>query len=261
MKNTLSFTRFVESLGCHLKIGYHWSAISKDEMRVVFTIWDDHLKDNEYVLIPAGSPPWMALPGGRELRRHVPIALKDGVEAIGILCHAENPLASRRVRAYFDEKALLVLKLEQRQDQVIATVVGEVETKNAEKGPVAKQTRSRKSAANDLDDVPEGAQVPERLSALGSVFKRDRMVRDYVIRRANGECEFCGMQGFLMENGRRYLEAHHIIGLGQNGPDTVENVIALCPSHHREAHYGVEAIDINSKMQAKIVSLMKSKRA
>jgi 5-methylcytosine-specific restriction enzyme A len=40
------------------------------------------------------------------------------------------------------------------------------------------------------------------------------------------------------ENKReRYLEAHHVISLAENGDDSVDNVIALCPEHHREAHF------------------------
>jgi 5-methylcytosine-specific restriction protein A len=44
-----------------------------------------------------------------------------------------------------------------------------------------------------------------------------------------------------MNDGSLYVEAHHVIALSAAGPDTVENVIALCPSHHREAHYGKQA--------------------
>jgi 5-methylcytosine-specific restriction protein A len=255
MENSLSFTKFVESLGCHLKIGYHWSAVSADNKKVVVTIWDDQLENDEYVLIPEGSPAWMNLPGGKELRKHVPIALSEGVETLGILCHAEDPNANRRVRAYYDEKSLLVLRLEKRGEQVIAVVAGEVTPEAAAKGKVAKQASQRRSAVNDLDDVPEGAQTPERLKVEGLAFKRDRMVRDYVIRRAKGKCEHCGVDGFQMPNGRRYIEAHHIVGLGNNGPDTVLNVIGLCPTHHREAHFGLAALELNRRMQTKVEAL------
>jgi 5-methylcytosine-specific restriction protein A len=254
MKNSRSFTKFIEYLGCHLKIGYHWSAMSADSKRLVVTIWDDQLDNDEYILIPDGSPSWIALPGGVELKKHVPIALSKGTEVIGVLCHAEDPNASRRVRAYYDEKSLLVLSLEKRGDKVVAVVVGEVTPEVAVNGLVARQTSQRKSATNDLDDVPEGAQAPERLKVEGFAYKRDRMVRNYVVRRANGKCEHCGSDGFLMANGRRYIEAHHIIGLGNNGPDTVANVIGLCPAHHREAHFGVNALELNKEMQAKIDS-------
>ena len=55
------------------------------------------------------------------------------------------------------------------------------------------------------------------------------------------------VMGFLMENGRHYLEAHHIIALSNSGKDTVDNVIALCPQHHRQAHYGADAESIEEE--------------
>jgi 5-methylcytosine-specific restriction protein A len=54
--------------------------------------------------------------------------------------------------------------------------------------------------------------------------------------------------GFLLPDGSHYLEAHHIITLAKQGPDTVDNVIALCPSDHREAHYGKKAIVMENEM-------------
>lgn len=113
--------------------------MSADSKRLVVTIWDDQLDNDEYVLIPDGSPSWMALPGAVELKKHVPIALSKGAEVIGVLCHAEDPNASRRVRAYYDEKSLLVLSLEKRGDKVVAVVVGEVAPEVAVNGLVARQ--------------------------------------------------------------------------------------------------------------------------
>jgi 5-methylcytosine-specific restriction protein A len=89
----------------------------------------------------------------------------------------------------------------------------------------------------------------------GFAYKRNRMVRDHVVRRSKGRCEYCGEEGFLMANGNRYIEAHHIIGLGDNGPDTVTNVIGLCPKHHREAHFGERAIDLNTAFKEIVESL------
>ena len=39
-------------------------------------------------------------------------------------------------------------------------------------------------------------------------------------------------------NDTEYLEVHHKLPLAENGDDTVENAIALCPNCHRHAHYG-----------------------
>jgi 5-methylcytosine-specific restriction protein A len=88
-------------------------------------------------------------------------------------------------------------------------------------------------------DLPEGAA--KRKEAKGQVFERSRQVRHYVLNRAKGECEWCGAKGFETQAGSVYLETHHIQPLSESGSDTVSNVIALCPNHHREAHFGKEA--------------------
>lgn len=97
------------------------------------------------------------------------------------------------------------------------------------------------TALDDLDAPPTGSGAPDRAKRTLHVFQRDPAVRAHVVKRARGCCEYCGRQGFLLPNGNHYVEAHHIIALAKQGPDTLENVIALCPEHHREAHFGTEA--------------------
>ncbi|MGB8479113.1 MAG: HNH endonuclease signature motif containing protein [Acidobacteriaceae bacterium] len=70
------------------------------------------------------------------------------------------------------------------------------------------------------------------------MYSRDPRVREVVLRRANGQCEFCGELGFVKPDGARYLESHHMIALANDGEDRLTNVIALCPNDHREAHFG-----------------------
>lgn len=192
----------------------------------------------------------MKLPGGMQLKKDVEFAVSSGAEALGILIHAVDPSAIKWTRdKKFDQKSLLVLDLAKKDEGVVAIITGEIDVDSAINGPVAEHTSERKSAIDDLDGVPEGALVPELLRMHGFVYKRSRMVRDYVVHRAKGRCEYCGEQGFLMANGSRYIEAHHILGLGANGPDTVANVIGLCPGHHREAHFGEKAQSLNESFK------------
>lgn len=99
-------------------------------------------------------------------------------------------------------------------------------------------------------------------SAVGSVQKlvtqlqRSREVRGRVLSRAKGFCELCGQRGFLLRSGETYLETHHIVPLSENGPDSEANVIALCPNHHREAHYGAEA----EIFRVRLVEIVSDKR-
>lgn len=83
----------------------------------------------------------------------------------------------------------------------------------------------------------------------GPPAKRTRQINDFVrdpyivaaaLARANDECEMpnCKSPLFQREDNRSYLEVHHIMPLGEGGDDTLINAAALCPSCHRELHFG-----------------------
>ena len=92
-----------------------------------------------------------------------------------------------------------------------------------------------------------GDDIVEKRDVNGQVFVRSQEVRLSVLLRANGKCEYCGQPGFASFNGGIYLETHHIIPLSENGSDDTPNVIALCPNHHKEAHYGINKIELREK--------------
>jgi 5-methylcytosine-specific restriction endonuclease McrA len=116
------------------------------------------------------------------------------------------------------------------------------------------------SAICDIASAPIGSKVPDRAEIVGYRYQRDDRVRRFVIEQAKGVCEYCGKLGFLLPDGGHYLEAHHVIALSNQGSDTTDNVIALCPSDHREAHYGVKAVAIENKMIEIIKSRNRTKR-
>lgn len=105
-------------------------------------------------------------------------------------------------------------------------------------------------------EVPEGDA--KRKDATSQVFERSAQVRNYVLSRAKGECEWCGSKGFETRAGSIYLETHHIQPLSENGSDTVLNVIALCPNHHREAHFGKDAESFKDELLRVVAKLNKS---
>ena len=111
------------------------------------------------------------------------------------------------------------------------------------------------SAIDDLDGGQFGAVEPMRTAYSGTFFVRDEQVRKRVIKRARGKCEFCGALGFMKPSGGYYVESHHIISLAKQGPDTLDNVIALCANHHREAHFGEGWKQLEAKFQAKLAKL------
>ena len=81
-------------------------------------------------------------------------------------------------------------------------------------------------------------RVPGRHDTSGSAVNRSAAVRDAVLRRANGVCEYCGLPGFKTASGAIFLETHHVIALADNGPDQEWNVVGVCPTDHRRAHLG-----------------------
>ena len=101
--------------------------------------------------------------------------------------------------------------------------------------------------ASSLDDP---ARRRQRLAVATKKPKRTvRIVHDYyrnadviaeVLYRAQGICEGCAEPAPFnrRSNGTAYLEVHHLIRLADNGDDTVENAIALCPNCHRNKHFG-----------------------
>lgn len=92
--------------------------------------------------------------------------------------------------------------------------------------------------------LPVNLQQPERREVNGLAFVRSSQVRLRVLVRANGRCEWCGEPGFATDDGRIYLETHHVVSLADNGADMECNVVALCPNHHREAHYGSQRAEM-----------------
>ncbi|BCM25723.1 HNH endonuclease [Methyloradius palustris] len=94
-------------------------------------------------------------------------------------------------------------------------------------------------AADSLNNIQYIDQFtsPKKLEAVGSVFVRSALVRDVVLKRAKGVCEYCGEQGFKTASDSIYLETHHVVPLSENGADEEWNVVAICPNDHRKAHY------------------------
>lgn len=91
-----------------------------------------------------------------------------------------------------------------------------------------------------LQRLAQAPRKPRKVKVETKVFIRNPDVVAEVLFRASGKCESCAMPApfFKRTNGKPYLEVHHRIPLSDDGEDTVENAVALCPNCHRETHYG-----------------------
>lgn len=215
-------------------VQWSWCAMHEDQEFAVFTIWEDRKIDGRNCLTPddlkkrAGN-------GYKDQIRVIEKAIALGIPTYGMVAVAKDPEASPRRIKSFDDQYLVQLELSQEGGRYYARHLNKVHVLDV-------INRSRDSALTDLAvGPPEGSEAPDRALQTGFNFKRDTKVRAYVIKRAKGCCEYCGKRGFEMANGQHYVEAHHIIALSQQGSDTTQNVIALCPDHHRQAHFGADA--------------------
>lgn len=111
-----------------------------------------------------------------------------------------------------------------------------------------------RSAIDDIDAAGFGNDDPEYRRRMAGTYVRDQRVRNAVLDRADGRCEYCGAEGFETRSGGRYLEAHHVISLAAHGIDRSSNVIALCATDHRRAHFGTDWEPLQDEFLAIIAS-------
>ena len=82
----------------------------------------------------------------------------------------------------------------------------------------------------------------EYVEVNGKRIKRNRTVVAYVKLRDGYKCIACGFT-LTKKDGTKYIEAAHIIPRSSNGndtmgPDTSENMVALCPNCHKKLDLG-----------------------
>lgn len=225
-------------------VQWSWCAKNITLKRAVFTLWEDLEKPNQtWLIYDVGE--FYKKAGYYDQKRTIDLAIKEGFELYGIVCVAKDPEADKR--SIIEIKSDYVHKLEflDKGDLIFVRVVKTIPLLN-----IIRQDQSDLSTANGLQDLDAsnfGSDNPDRALTKGYIIKRDNRVRKAVIKRAKGKCEYCGESSFITSNGQYYLEAHHIIFLAQSGTDRMDNVIALCPSHHREAHFGINAENLEKE--------------
>lgn len=229
---------------------YQWSWCAMDERcsKAVFTVWKDKIVDN-ITQLTSTVPGVKKRRGYTDQERVINKVINGNLPAYGMICEAVDPNASTRSIKSIDATYVVRLSIERVDGLAVAKHMEKVHFAD-----VARQDMS--SAIDDLgSSAPPGNQAPDRALQSGYSYKRDPKVRAYVIKRAKGYCEYCGKQGFQMANGQHYIEAHHIIALSEQGPDTPQNVIGLCPDHHREAHFGADAEKLEQDFLSKLNQL------
>lgn len=96
--------------------------------------------------------------------------------------------------------------------------------------------------------------TPARRRTTRQEFIRNPYVVLGALERCKNHCETpdCRQVLFKKDNGKFYLEVHHITPLQEGGDDSLINVAALCPHCHRELHHGVGRVALRAKLQSHI---------
>ncbi len=86
--------------------------------------------------------------------------------------------------------------------------------------------------ADIADPAPRYESTPYRILRDTNLARRVKSLHQY-------RCQLCGYT-LRLPNDLMYAEAHHVRPLGEphSGPDTMENIVCLCPNHHAELDYG-----------------------
>jgi putative restriction endonuclease len=101
------------------------------------------------------------------------------------------------------------------------------------------------------ENVPAGQARPERAVGVASRIIRNTDVTNWVKAHYDYACQVCDTQLVLPVG--MYAEGAHIRALGRphDGPDTVDNVLCLCPNHHTLFDLGGLYVDRDFRVRDK----------
>jgi 5-methylcytosine-specific restriction protein A len=231
------------------KYCYEWSFVEPKKV-VVLNLWFASMQVRDGIVVRDLNMRQIArrfgqIPNGSVIKRRalnmdiaIQKAFTEGLPVRVVVCEGEmRDLSEPKTKASRVHKRLL--------DEVEWAVTA-YDQNNGE----CTLTRGVKSVrfADQFSIQHESEQQVEQRAVFSHVFVRSSVVRRHVLERAMGKCEWCQQPGFIMAAGSIFLETHHIIPLAENGSDTEDNVVALCPNHHRETHHGAKSNDMRKEL-------------
>jgi len=103
---------------------------------------------------------------------------------------------------------------------------------------------------NLIEDNPSLGH--EKREVLVEMIDRDYRIIENVKRIYDNRCQICGFT-FKKKNGEFYSEGHHLIPLSEGGTQERDNIVILCPNHHRMMHYAdVEIGDLKYEKKREV---------
>jgi len=117
------------------------------------------------------------------------------------------------------------------------------------------------SKSNKKPLPPRGLSVAAKYTSETTQRKRSPEVKGYVMLEANGICDLCQQTApFMKQDGTPYLEVHHVVRLADDGPDQVDNAVAVCPNCHRALHLSTNKVALAEKLYENVGRLVRTER-
>jgi 5-methylcytosine-specific restriction endonuclease McrA len=122
-----------------------------------------------------------------------------------------------------------------------------------------RSTKNSEPQVDTKDKMPPGNTAPKKIPiSNGNERERDHKIIKWVLENADGNCECCNKPApFTKNDGTQFLEVHHVIPLSEEGHDTGNNAIGICPNCHKELHFGENREQIEAQLYKNIRRLNK----
>jgi hypothetical protein len=99
----------------------------------------------------------------------------------------------------------------------------------------------------------EEEELPQHLSraemaALRAEVLHNRVLAEGIKSERHHRCEVCGKASFIDRKGVPYAETHYLTSPGDPDWEAADNIVVLCPQHHREIHCGAGGAALTEKL-------------
>ena len=93
----------------------------------------------------------------------------------------------------------------------------------------------RDAVARLVRETTHGLSSERQRTITRTVPERNRALVDRLQQMYDGRCQICRWDP-VDEYGKPLCEGHHIQWLSRGGDDTIDNLMLVCPNHHRAIH-------------------------
>lgn len=104
--------------------------------------------------------------------------------------------------------------------------------------------QKREDIIHELKNVTP--QSPDMVAFQGKQYKRDNKTIAQLKFIRGFKCQICNT-GILTKKKTLYVEAAHIKAKRHSGSETLDNILILCPNHHKEFDFGEKRIIEHTK--------------